>query len=379
MLKQNLHKNIYISIFGYDNKKIAALNYALKKFEHAEINALSAEGVADADILLFDIDSENARKQLDTIHSNVSIKPIIIVSHKPVELNNTISILKPISSDKLFSAVEQGLKIIAGQLPYPKTIANNSLSKSDLKEKEQQPLVSSTPEKSAYELGSASQVDMNSVPRVKAKVEFFNSNEGLLGLLAHLYKEKQAAVISLNNQQQKILYVIPQTNSIYICIPLTEVQLICKQQLSVSFSTIELETFHPGSLAKPISKAHLDRFVWQVAISTSKGCVPKVINLQKSKLGLKFWPNLTRYKSNTDFLRFAAFFSQTPTNLNLADKLLKPKSVQLFQFVSACHALGILTISESTKPLTSPAVLMPKSSKRGVLAQIFKRLTTMMK
>ncbi|MFK5893118.1 MAG: hypothetical protein QM504_07840, partial [Pseudomonadota bacterium] len=98
----------------------------------------------------------------------------------------------------------------------------------------------------------------------------------------------------------------------------------------------------------------------------------------ENKLGLKYWPNLTRYKSNLDFIRFAAFFSQTPANLKLAEKLLKPKPRQLFQFVSACHALGILTISESTNTSVS-MITKPKQSKYSVLKQIFKRFSSVMK
>ncbi|MBE9527484.1 MAG: hypothetical protein IME94_11000 [Proteobacteria bacterium] len=367
MSNQKSHKTISISVFGYDDKQMAAVNYAFKAFPRAKVKILPASEVSEADILLFDVDSKSAKEQLDIIHSKQTTKPIITISYAPFEFSEAINILKPINSNKLFATVEQGLKLLSKQQPDSNNVDNKKVTPQ-----------SAEPQKAVYKIDDSLPAAPDKILDRKSGGHYFNCNGGLLGALAQLYKENQAACIDLNQQQQKILYIMPQTNRVYICISLSDLQTICKKQTAVSYSKIELNNFSPDKISGIISKAHLDRFIWQIALLTSNGRIPKTVNQQNSRLSLKYWPNLTRYKSNIDFIRFAAFFSQTPANLVLAEKLLNPKPRQLFQFVSACHALGILTISESTQVIDSPKI-MPQSPKRNVITQIFKHLTKIMK
>jgi hypothetical protein len=89
----------------------------------------------------------------------------------------------------------------------------------------------------------------------------------------------------------------------------------------------------------------LDAFLWKVAMLTSKGKVPKGIDLAQA-FQLKHWPNMTRLLLPPNAMRVAALLHQKPQNLFGVAKRLGVRQQYVFAFISAALALGLVNQQE---------------------------------
>lgn len=452
MFNKNHPLTIHIDTFGFDQKNIALIRYALRHYEKYKLVLLNGSAQNKADITLFDMDANGAGEQWQAISTSIHSgensshakpKGLIGLSYEPIELNQGINILKPLSSDKLFTAIESCLEK-SEYTPLNEASVHSIDNHSDhsassghtiieLSESEAAMLsdeetsddieivehssaggtvteTKSTDTKNKVEsidvkvqnvqtegLPTSKQTSSGSPNRVQESDEvletqlreqvkekaqpvltqemFFDSKKGILGVLRRIYRKKMAALIYLDDDKQGLFYVLPNTNSIYVMVSGGEIKKLCAQQTSVSYSELETHSFDATKIARPNRQFHLDYFLWLIALMTGRGRIPKAINAGHHQLGLKHWPNLTRYKSSSDFLRFAAFFTQTPTNFVLAQKLLNPPRGQLANFICACYALDILTVNKAEQKKDNEVKRLEKPSRyRKIIGQIFSRL-----
>jgi hypothetical protein len=127
-------------------------------------------------------------------------------------------------------------------------------------------------------------------------------------------------------------------------------------------------------LGKDLDKCQsMEAFVWKLAIWTSKGRFPDVIDIHK-QVYLKRWPNFTRLVVTPHALRIAALLMQGPRSmLNIASVLnIKPKFV--FVFVSACYALDLMGQSQrKADELVVPEKIEP-TKKQSLFSKILNKL-----
>jgi len=405
---------ITISTYGFDNKSVSMFKYALRKFEKCKIEVFSHTDIQQADILFFDIDEKSAQSKWQNLAqsgqvnrsnlSNIELSEsglsttetlkhkktaaVIRLSHTPIEDEYGINIIKPLSMTKLFSAIENCIEecLLAAKSTTESIKKSKTTSIVVAEEKPSLQQVSTKTESiSGGKVGKRTNSEQAAVNREVSpsktspirltKEMFFDQEKGLLGVLQHIYTKKMAALIYLESDKRGLFYAIPANNTIYIKASGTKIKNICNKQQNVSFSELETHSFDVTKIAHPYHEYPLDNFIWLIALMTSKGKIPLVIDPAKNQLGLKHWPNLSRYKSNPEFLRFAAFFCQTPTNYLIAQKLLNPSSRYLANFVSACYALRILTIEPFGEEKKEDSSRLRQPHKyRKVIVQIFSRL-----
>ncbi len=103
-----------------------------------------------------------------------------------------------------------------------------------------------------------------------------------------------------------------------------------------------------------------DRFLWEVALLSSRGRVPFGTDLN-AKVGLKAWPNLTRLMITPHAMQLASLWHSEPLMLNETAEKLGIRYRYVYSFYSACDAMGLLVINPDTADSSLDAsVAMPE-------------------
>lgn len=122
----------------------------------------------------------------------------------------------------------------------------------------------------------------------------------------------------------------------------------------------------------------LDAFLWKVTLLTSKGKVPKGIDLEQ-EASLKHWPNMTRLLLTPHAMRIAAVMRQKPRTPFEIARLLGIRQQYVFAFFSAAHALGLIAqhTAQIRAEIPPPPVEIappPPPQRTSLLRKILNRL-----
>ena len=118
----------------------------------------------------------------------------------------------------------------------------------------------------------------------------------------------------------------------------------------------------------------MDAFIWKVALWTSKGRYPDIIDINKP-IFLKNWPNFTRLLITPHALQISAMLTNKPTLLMDVVDGLEIKAEYAFVFISAAYALGLVgQIQESSKETTVSSVKKKKPKNKSLLGRLLGKL-----
>jgi hypothetical protein len=122
----------------------------------------------------------------------------------------------------------------------------------------------------------------------------------------------------------------------------------------------------------------LDSFVWKIALFTSKGKLPKGIDINQA-FYLKRWPGMTRLMLPPHAMRIAALLTQQPHSLFEASRKMGIRQQYVFAFVSAAHALGLigqqpLPPKVDKPPQTEKATSQERPERKSLFKKILSRL-----
>ncbi len=123
----------------------------------------------------------------------------------------------------------------------------------------------------------------------------------------------------------------------------------------------------------------LDAFLWKIALFTSKGRLPKNVDIQQAFF-LKRWPGMTRLLLSPHAMRIAALLVQKPYSLFDASHKLGVRQQYVFAFVSAAHALGLIgqqAIPVEVEPL--PEEEKPVAATQPERKSLFKKILSRLK
>ncbi|GAB6068124.1 hypothetical protein JCM13664_14430 [Methylothermus subterraneus] len=125
-----------------------------------------------------------------------------------------------------------------------------------------------------------------------------------------------------------------------------------------------------ANLPEPLQP--MDAFLWKVAWWSSGGRLPFGLASDQA-VRLKHWPNLTRYWCPPYAVRLAALLVQNPVAPCKAAELLGLAFGEVFGFLSAASALGLL---EQVSTPARPRLEEPQTSAKnpGLLRRILQRL-----
>jgi hypothetical protein len=122
----------------------------------------------------------------------------------------------------------------------------------------------------------------------------------------------------------------------------------------------------------------VDTFLWKVALLTSKGKIPRGIDLEQP-VSLKHWPNMTRLLLPPNAMRIAAVLHQKPRGLFETARVLGIRQQYVFAFFSAAQALGLVAQHAAetrieTPPQPPAETAPPQPQRTSLLRKILNRL-----
>ena len=117
----------------------------------------------------------------------------------------------------------------------------------------------------------------------------------------------------------------------------------------------------------------IDSFIWTTSMLISRGRLPKGTDIN-NKVGLKYWPNLTRLEQIPNGMQIAAVFYKHPGSLVEISNWLKIDQRYIFAFYNASLSLGLIEL-DSKKIRSNPHLkALPKKNKnRGFFSRLLKR------
>lgn len=96
----------------------------------------------------------------------------------------------------------------------------------------------------------------------------------------------------------------------------------------------------------------LERTLWKLAYSTSRGRLPDNLNPSDS-YSLEKWPNFTRLPRMKNGMRIAAVWTSACYTPAEVTEQLQVNTAEVNAFLVACHALGLVNTARQSAPVTS--------------------------
>ncbi len=137
----------------------------------------------------------------------------------------------------------------------------------------------------------------------------------------------------------------------------------------------EVRLYNTKRVEEPKNSHSIDAFIWTTSLLTARGRLLKYTDMSK-KVGLKYWPNLTRLEQFPHAMQIAAVFYKHPGSLTEVSEWLNIDQRFIFAFYNA--ALSLKLIELDSKKIKSSSSDLKKTSKknRGFFSRLLKRITS---
>lgn len=187
----------------------------------------------------------------------------------------------------------------------------------------------------------------------------------------------------------KTITILPQQGLIHILADEAQIRAACgipfRNIVGVDIDAMSLQQVlnikpvSPSELAEILESpdlTRLDSFLWKVALLTSKGRLPKGLELNQG-FYLKRWPGMTRLMLPPHAMRIAALLTQKPYSLFDAARQMGIRQQYVFAFVSAAYALGLIgqqaiEAEQASEPVQPVAAIPP--GRQSLFKKILSRL-----
>ncbi len=340
---------------------------------------------AHAEVDMIDADFAKARDILEARRSQTPDRPIILLSLKPLKIENTFFIQKPVSAKALAEVLlaARPPKIVARPDVEPpsarKIEADTSVQPAETQarkvSKQQAALLDNEGGFTTF-LGTLAEIDFSNPEQLlKANYE---PKKYFLGFVQSAYKVAlhQAKAVQLNSMWKPLL-IFPNQRQIWLDADDKQLRSFAgMEQNKISGNTISLVAIDAEACRANRAQEKfqdMDAFMWKLSIWASKGRFPLGFDPQRP-VTLKQWPNFTRLMITPDALRIAALMTQGPrTALEIAKELnVRPQYV--FVLISACYNMGLLEQGELGSDRAIAPELPKADKKKGLLSKILSKL-----
>jgi len=136
----------------------------------------------------------------------------------------------------------------------------------------------------------------------------------------------------------------------------------------------EIRLYRKKAEEEPEYAHSIESFIWTTSLLTSRGRLLKYTDINK-KVGLKYWPNLTRLELIPHAMQIAAVFYKHPGSLLEVSRWLKIEQRYVFAFYNAVLALKYIELDGNK--LRSSSLDMEATSntkRRGFFSRLLKRI-----
>ena len=331
-----------------------------------------------ADVSIIDVDTYQAKSLLDNLRQQYPDRPMIGLSILPIEDHqdeHIIHVKKPFTQDELTQAVDQArgalnpTKIVVGkEMGGSIHQAANAVSdKTEVKDR---------------------QVARNGISS-RTNTTYYNPAEYLQGALKVAYSKSKTAGFNLRlDAWWKPIVIFPKTRQVWVDADDQKLQAFCRLPLK-TFARHESQESQNAAEIKispePMfnmdkfsgSLQSMDAFLWKVAWWNAGGQLPQGIK-ESQLLKLKSWPNITRFLCPDHAVQICALLFNTPISPLRISELLDIERKEVYGFISAANALGLIdtTENQSAKPEKASTNQQPSATKpanTGLLRRILSR------
>ena len=353
----------------------------------------------DAEAFLIDVDGFDGERLFSQQRKSRPGVPMIVLALKQQSLDgDTIFVPKPAQIQSMVHAIDKARAMVADRQKLQSEPSSHNPTH-DMKR------VTANEDGNGSVYKAAMQMDENSFKSylgfqenidpsdpAKASGIFYEPKEYLQGYV------QTACNLAIATQQAicmatpwKSITILPKQRKVYLDADEAQLRAAC----SIPFRRItslevgndfdpatanvrELEAQEVSYILEQEHIASIDTFLWKVALWSSKGKIPRGIELN-TPVRLKRWPNFTRLLVTPHAMRIAAILHKQPHNLFDVARLLDVRQQYVLAFFSAAYAQGLMELHPVIvdhdlphhEPVIQPQNQNPRSS---ILKKILQRL-----
>lgn len=352
--EKSMEKLIRVLLIGMDPRKQATFRMAFQMHSSQLFRAVED---GEAELAIVDFDALDAMSVWEGFRAQHPDLPALIVTTVPPANPPAPVLLKPIRVETLLPSLRQLLssKAPASQeASRPKDEAAPRQTAATRPATRPAARIPAPPATSQpIQLAQARSTPSSPAkPPVRhawpERLERFDPRVGLLGTLRQIKRRQTQRIVSIDGS--KALIVLPDQDRVLLLQSENALQEACASP-SASVTSQPLE---PDDWVEAESMS-LTALIWQVSLWTSRGRLPEGFP-ELSPVRLRHWPNLTRLAPLPNGLRLAAFWTRSPVNLQLTQKMLNVPAQEMFDFLASVHSIGILELPKAAaKPGQTPS------------------------
>ncbi|MEE9412289.1 MAG: hypothetical protein V3V22_04475 [Methylococcales bacterium] len=316
--------------------------------------------VADdqADVSIIDFDTSDAKVLVEELHDLYPGRTIICLSAADQMGDNIIHVKKPFKQDDLTQALNLArdtlnpTKVVVGeQMGGSINQAANAFSdKQAIKDRQ------------VARTGVSKRSDEN----------YYNPADYLQGVLKTAYSKAKSAGFNLRLEAWwEPIIIFPKSRKIWVNADDQKLQAFCRlplktfarhhaqgSDLNAAFKISPEPMLNTEKLAGALQS--MDAFLWKVAWWNAGGQLPLGIT-EREPLKLKSWPNITRLLCPDHAVQICALLFHAPVSALRISELLDIDRKEVYGFISAANALGLIETTQKQPIMATPQPTMDKS------------------
>lgn len=388
-----------LSAFGMDER---ALNmFRLFLGGPGDNRAVLVNDPGEAEALLIDLDSVQGKALFARQRELYPTQPCIVLALRPTPVaGDCIFVQKPAQGEHMLLAIEQARGLIGQEpVPYPgfsNTAGKGSqrmpvkVVKAEKTESHTHQVAMRMDEQAFFGyLGRRSDIDPSDPLQVASL--YYDPDHYLQGLFQKVCLQALTLGEPVRVPTPWLpITMLPRHRKVWVDADEAQLRAACAVRLHYLSSSVlgatsltldravELPEEEADRLATDPKAMPIATFLWKVALWTSKGLVPRGIDLNH-KVRLIRWPNFTRLAVIPHALRVAALLHQAPHTIFEAARVLGVRQQIVAAFCSASWALGLVELQPSSEPEYQPEAVESaprpaQAEKTSLLKSILQRL-----
>ncbi len=348
-------------------------------------NYALVEQLESAQACIFDLDSLEGMNLWKDYRNRYPQMPTVILSLNHKDIAGTVYVQKPIEIDNLLKALNK-IKRLIEEESAPKSGAQKVSVKSASVKPQQAPRDAKLATEIAIEeeeealhqyCGYAQDINPDN-PQGFLKF-YYEPNQYLQGFFEKAFvigQQLDSGGIMIEGLYTKMI-LMPKQNQILCGCEFNDSQLRTMTLLPLSNSHLRMTTLSEAEIIlsqddNQLIEQPLDKFLWRVALWTSRGRVPKGTDLYK-KIVLLHWPNFTRLIVTPYALKISALWMVQPHSLLETAKILEIPQRYVFALFTAARAIQLAFVDRRIERRVSQSI-STSGAKRGIFQRLLARL-----
>lgn len=357
---------INIKLYDFDEQSVKVFADFFSKDCHSDFNPVDTAD--SADLLIIDLDTRNNLEVLSLLREKYPSKPLVVLTSTAFNQHDGLTFIlrKPLSNVNFYHLLLQLTLVTADNQPPAEELKNallqhiqdnmlsavSNVSTSDNDDIVPYELTQFDAMKLSRLVGRHEDIDISN-PQATMRI-LFDPNLLLIGVIRNVVEKyaNSTSMILVSLLDNQFLYD-PEKHEIYTFINQSLLRLLCLMGTSEPPVCKPLDSSEQELTLKKLMRQNdteikrwpIDEFLWLIALWSSRGKIPRDINLN-IPVKLTKWPDFTKLEKLPYALSIAALLSRQPMRLNDIAQRLKIEQRFVFAFYSAANAIGAAANSQ---------------------------------